>query len=159
PPKVFRSPGHHPITETAPSPRPPRVIRMDGNSDGRRSSAMPLHSPKRLRASRLAALACLGVLPALAPRVLAQAPQVDVELPPGAPDSRGRLGPTLGASGTSGFDVLQSAQQSTFFGGRPGPSVTRTPLNQLAGQAPSPPVPRARFKPVVLEPAPLPVYG
>jgi cobalt-zinc-cadmium efflux system outer membrane protein len=79
--------------------------------------------------------------------------------PPGAPRARGALGAALGASGTSGFDATTIAPQQSIFGGRPGPSVTRTPINQL-GQ-PRPPVIAitSLSQPKPLESATVPVYG
>jgi cobalt-zinc-cadmium efflux system outer membrane protein len=95
----------------------------------------------------------------IASEVVAQGPQVDVENPPGSPSARGRLGPVLGASGTSGFDATPVTTQQSIFGGRPGPSATRAPINQLA--APQPPVMRiqALVRPAVLQPADIPRYG
>jgi cobalt-zinc-cadmium efflux system outer membrane protein len=100
-----------------------------------------------------------GVVSPLVPRARAQGPQVDIENPPGTPEGRGTLGPALGASGTSSFEALNLTPQGNIFSGRPGPSVTRAPINQL--NAPTPPVApqRARFKPVVLQPAGVPSYG
>jgi cobalt-zinc-cadmium efflux system outer membrane protein len=85
--------------------------------------------------------------------------QVDVENPPGAPEVRGKLGPALGASGTSGFDATPITTQQSIFGGRPGPSATRVPINQLA--APQPAVMRIQpiARPAVLQPADIPRYG
>jgi cobalt-zinc-cadmium efflux system outer membrane protein len=91
--------------------------------------------------------------------VVAQGPQFDVGNPPGSPIARGKLGAALGASGTSGFDATSIAPQQSIFGGRPGPSVTRTPINQL-GQ-PRPPVfsISSITPPRSLESASVPVYG
>lgn len=92
-------------------------------------------------------------------RVHAQGPQVDVDNPPGSPEKRGRLGPALGASGTSGFDATPIVSQESIFGGRPGPSATRAPINQLS--SPNPPV--TQIKPITapapIEPANVPKYG
>jgi outer membrane protein, heavy metal efflux system len=96
----------------------------------------------------------------LASLARAQGPQVDIENPPGAPATRGALGPAIGASGTTAFDVQPVTQQESLFGGRPGPSVPHAPLNQLS--APGPAVvrrPRVRFQPPVLQPATVPAYG
>lgn len=95
----------------------------------------------------------------LSSTALAQGPQVDVDNPPGSPISRGRLGSPLGASGTSGFDATPIQQQQSIFGGRPGPSATRAPLNQLA--APQPAVMRIQSisQPAPLESATVPRYG
>ncbi|MFO0951788.1 MAG: TolC family protein [Isosphaeraceae bacterium] len=89
----------------------------------------------------------------------AQGPQVDVDNPPGANGSRGRLGPPVGASGTSGFDSSPVQAQESIFGGRPGASATRAPINQLA--APQPAVLRIQppRRPAALEPANVPRYG
>jgi cobalt-zinc-cadmium efflux system outer membrane protein len=55
--------------------------------------------------------------------------------------------------------VLQSTQQAAVLGGRPGPSVSRAPLNQLTGPTSAITQPRVRFKPIVLQPAAVPSYG
>jgi cobalt-zinc-cadmium efflux system outer membrane protein len=96
---------------------------------------------------------------ALAGPAWGQGPQVDVENPPGSPVARGKLGPALGASGTSGFDATPVAPQQSIFGGRPGPSATRAPINQLA--APQPAVIRIQpiARPAPLQPADIPRYG
>ena len=90
----------------------------------------------------------------------AQGPQVDLDNPPGAPNARGRLGAAVGASGTSGFDASPVQSTQSIFGGRPGPSATRAPINQLA--APQPAVlqiQRAIPAPSPLQPANVPRYG
>jgi cobalt-zinc-cadmium efflux system outer membrane protein len=89
----------------------------------------------------------------------AQGPQVDIDNPPGAPDSRGKLGPAVGSSGTSGFDVIGVSTQPSLLGGRPGPSSTRVPINQLMQpQAPVSQISRIAV-PEVLESASVPSYG
>jgi cobalt-zinc-cadmium efflux system outer membrane protein len=88
-----------------------------------------------------------------------QGPQVDIDNPPGSSEGRGTLGPSLGASGTSGFDVLNVSQQPSIFAGRPGPTATRAPLNQLSAPTPAVVPQTVRFKPVVLERASVPAYG
>jgi cobalt-zinc-cadmium efflux system outer membrane protein len=105
-------------------------------------------------------IALLILLAGISETGRAQGPQVDVDNPPGSPDARGKLGAPLGASGTSGFDARPVTAQESIFGGRPGPTATRAPINQL--NPPSAPV--ATIKPVVsqppaLEPANLPRYG
>jgi cobalt-zinc-cadmium efflux system outer membrane protein len=95
----------------------------------------------------------------LAGKVRGQGPQVDVDTPPGSPEGRGRLGPALGSSGTSAFDGAPIAQQESLFGGRPGPSVTRAPVNQLNPPPATVPMPTTRFRPRVAEPAQVPTYG
>lgn len=116
---------------------------------GRRSATAPWYS------------ALLVVLAALTAGRFArgQGPQVDVNNPPGSPEARGRLGPAIGASGTSGFDATPIQTQQSIFGGRPGPSATRAPINQLA--APQPPVMRIQSisQPAPLESATVPKYG
>lgn len=89
----------------------------------------------------------------------AQGPQYDVDNPPGSPNGRGRLGPALGASGTSGFDATPVTTQDSIFSGRPGPSATRAPINQL--NAPPPAVIRVRpiARPAALQEANIPKYG
>ncbi len=90
----------------------------------------------------------------------AQGPQVDIGVPPGAPEGRGKLGAALGASGTSGFDGSPVQNIQSIFGGRAGPSGTRAPLNQL--NPPGPPVASltaAVPTPTTLEPANIPRYG
>jgi cobalt-zinc-cadmium efflux system outer membrane protein len=88
-----------------------------------------------------------------------QGPQVDINNPPGAPEARGKLGAALGASGTSGFDATPIQSVQSIFGGRPGPSGTRAPLNQLA--PPQPAV--AQISPITpppsIESAAVPRYG
>jgi cobalt-zinc-cadmium efflux system outer membrane protein len=86
-----------------------------------------------------------------------QAPQVDVENPPGVPDARGKLGPAIGASGTSAFD---NPAVGNPIGGRPGPSVSRAPVGAftpagLVRQGEGAP----NFKIPVPEPAQIPAYG
>ena len=68
---------------------------------------------------------------------LAQGPQFDVADPPGSPDARGRLGPAVGASGTSGFDSTPVVSQPSFVGGRAGPSGTRVAIDQLSSPQPA----------------------
>ena len=114
---------------------------------------------ERRQAARLAAPLVL-LLGMAAPGVAsAQGPQVDVDNPPGAPDARGKLGPALGASGTSGFDASPVNYQQSVFGGRPGAGATRAPVNQLA--APLPPVMQVKpvSLPAPLQPASVPQYG
>ncbi len=90
----------------------------------------------------------------------AQGPQVDLDNPPGAPDARGKLGSALGASGTSGFDATPVQTQQSIFGGRPGPTATRAPINQLnPPSAPIMAIKPAIAQPTTLEPANLPKYG
>jgi cobalt-zinc-cadmium efflux system outer membrane protein len=92
-------------------------------------------------------------------RAVAQGPNVDVENPPGANFSRGRLGPALGASGTSGFDATPIQAQQSIFGGRLGASGTRAPINTLS--APQPAV--MQISPITppqpLQTANVPQYG
>jgi cobalt-zinc-cadmium efflux system outer membrane protein len=89
----------------------------------------------------------------------AQGPTFDVGSPQGAPNARGKLGAALGASGTSGFDATSITPQQSIFGGRPGPSATRAPINQLS-QARPPIVPiQSISQPAALESANVPVYG
>lgn len=89
----------------------------------------------------------------------AQGPQVDVDNPPGASNSRGTLGGALGASGTSGLDGTPIQSQDSIFGGRPGPSASRAPINQLSSPQPAiSRIPRlAQTTP--LESAAVPRYG
>jgi cobalt-zinc-cadmium efflux system outer membrane protein len=84
---------------------------------------------------------------------------VDVDSPPGSPGARGRLGPALGSSETSGFDVSSIQQQESLFGGRPGPSVTRAPVNQLGPSQAAVVRAPVRFRPVVAEREQAPAYG
>lgn len=121
---------------------------------------VPRRRPRvgRRRALPFLALVLLGsALVGSAAR--AQGPQFDVDNPPGSPVGRGKLGAALGASGTSGFDATPVTTQDSLFGGRPGPSATRAPLNQLA--APQPAVMRIQpiAQPAPLEPANVPRYG
>lgn len=113
----------------------------------------------RPRSRRGAAALYLIVWTTLSSSSRAQGPQFDVDNPPGAPQARGRLGPALGASGTSGFDATAVTQQESIFGGRPGPSASRAPVNQLA--APQPPVIRIPrlTQPAPIESANVPKYG
>jgi cobalt-zinc-cadmium efflux system outer membrane protein len=113
-----------------------------------------LHCAQRLALSIMLGLILLPALPARG-----QGPQVDVNNPPGAPTARGRLGAALGASGTSGFDASPVTTQQSIFGGRPGPSATRAPINQLG--APEPAVMRIQpiVRPTPLAPADVPRYG
>ena len=102
----------------------------------------------------------IAVAWAVAPTVSqAQGPQFDVANPPGGPNARGKLGAALGASGTSGFDASSVAPQQSIFGGRPGASATRTPINQLS--QPRAPIftIRSISQPTPLETANVPVYG
>ncbi len=85
------------------------------------------------RTCALKALTGMMLLLAWSASSHAQGPQFDIEGPPGAPNARGKLGPTLGASGTSGF-ALQSAQPVS---GKVGVSGSRAPINALN----PPPVP------------------
>src|SRR5438128_1278559 len=102
---------------------------------------------------RRAVLAALNVLLALSSYARAQTPEFDVAGPPGAPEGRGKLGPVMGASGTSGFDAVPVTPQESLFGGRPGPSATRVPVNLLSPpQLPIPQPRRRAFQPPVLEP-------
>ncbi|MFO0958505.1 MAG: TolC family protein [Isosphaeraceae bacterium] len=86
-----------------------------------------------------------------------QQAQVDVEEPRGSSGSRGKLGPSLGASGTSDFDDTGSIRP---IGGRVGASVSRAPVDSL-----SPPSARgrqeglSRFRLAVTQPAQIPAYG
>lgn len=115
-------------------------------------------SPRRPRPAKIAGLIVLAAFH-VGPAARAQGPQVDVNNPPGAPEARGKLGAVLGASGTSGFDATPIQTQQSIFGGRPGPSATRAPLNQLS--APQPPVMRIESltRPAPLESASVPRYG
>src|SRR5262245_35471904 len=92
------------------------------------------------RIEGLGAVAVAAACLLIGSELRAQGPQVDVENPPGSPHARVRLGQPLGASGTSGFDATPVTSQQSIFGGRPGPSASRAPINQLA--APQPPVMR-----------------
>lgn len=77
--------------------------------------------------ARLSVHAAIAVLIA-AGVCRAQGPQFDIEGPPGASDSRGKLGAPIGASGTSGFDITNSGQPVS---GRVGVSASRAPINAL----------------------------
>ena len=107
---------------------------------------------RRLLAAGLIALAWCG--PARA-----QGPQVDIDNPPGAPDARGSLGPAVGSSGTSAFNVLGVTTQPSLVSNRPGAGVSRVPINQIS--QPSAPVTSIKpiATPAVLEPANVPRYG
>jgi cobalt-zinc-cadmium efflux system outer membrane protein len=59
----------------------------------------------------------------------AQAPQVDVDNPPGVPEGVGRLGPPIGSSGTSSFDA--NGVNPLTLGGRPGASAGRAPIGEI----------------------------
>ena len=86
-----------------------------------------------LRGDRLrSGLIVCGVVLGLAASAQAQGPQVDIDNPPGRSDARGKLGPALGASSTSGFDGTPVTAQQSIIAGRPGPGATRVPINQLA---------------------------
>src|SRR5947209_1036483 len=104
-----------------------QVICGNFRLDGRRSSEMRTTEEWRPVWRQRGGVWLLLVLPLLviADTAHAQGPQVDIDTPPGSPEGRGRLGPALGSSGTSGFDVAPITQQESIFGGRPGPSVTR----------------------------------
>jgi outer membrane protein, heavy metal efflux system len=112
--------------------------------------------PRWVFSSGIVALTALSLCGSTAQ---AQGPQFDVDNPPGAPESRGRLGAALGASGTSGFDATPVTAQQSIFGGRPGPSATRAPINQLG--APQPAVMRIQriSQPAPLDAANVPKYG
>jgi cobalt-zinc-cadmium efflux system outer membrane protein len=86
-----------------------------------------------------------------------QAPQIDVQGPPGLPEARGRLGPAIGASGTSSFE--DAGNQGRPLGGRPGPSVSRAPVGGVTPRVGPREEAAARFRPPVLEPADIPRYG
>jgi len=108
--------------------------------------------PARLQAGVLILLA--SVLPCYG-----QGPSVDVEGPPGAPKSGGRLGNPIGSAGISSFDSTPGSQDRPL-GGRAGPSVSRAPVGSLnpstmrrTMEAP------ARFQPRTLAPADVPRYG
>lgn len=88
-----------------------------------------------------------------------QGPQVDVNNPPGSPNARGSLGVALGASGTSGFDASPVTAQQSIFGGRPGPTATRAPLNQLAAPQPAVMSISPIVRPMELQAANVPRYG
>src|SRR5262249_52039392 len=142
--------------------------RRAGGSDDRRSSMTGSHTPaarpiRRGRpdgraARRLWAALALGwaIGPGLA---RAQGPQVNVTNAPGVSSARGRLGPALGASGTSGFDATPVQPIQNIFLGRTGPGGTRAPLNQLN----APRVPVLQILPISLpqplQPANIPQYG
>jgi outer membrane protein, heavy metal efflux system len=113
---------------------------------------------KRRISQRLAAGATWLLLLAWGVEAWAQGPSIDVENPPGAPEARGKLGPAVGSSGTSGFDVLGISTQPSLVSTRPGPSVSRAPITQLA-QPQRPVKPIKLPSPPVLEPANVPRYG
>ena len=94
-------------------------------------------NPIRARSRLGIPLFVLGVFLLRPDTCLAQGPQFDVSDPPGAPEARGRLGAALGASGTSGFDSTPVVSQPSFIGGRPGPSSTRAPIDQLSNPQPA----------------------
>lgn len=112
-----------------------------------------------VRSALRAGLVLSGVWLALTADALAQAPQVDIANPPGAPNARAKLGAALGASGTSGFDASPVTTQQSIFSGRPGPGATRVPINQLG--APKPPVMAIQriAAPAPIESVKLPQYG
>src|SRR4051794_6998012 len=117
-----------------------------------------LRSMERIRGAGARLLLVVACLTPSA-TAIGQGPQVDVETPPGASHGRGRLGRAIGSSGTSAFDGMPITQQESIFGGRPGPSVTRAPVNQLNPQQGVVPLPSVRFRPRVVEPAQVPAYG
>jgi cobalt-zinc-cadmium efflux system outer membrane protein len=108
--------------------------------------------PARLQAGVLILLA--SVLPCYG-----QGPSVDVIGPPGAPESRGRLGIPIGSAGISSFDSTPGSQDRPI-GGRAGPSVSRAPVGALnPPSASAAPGTTPRFQPRELEPANVPRYG
>ena len=109
--------------------------------------------------SAAAALCAFALSATLTRQAEAQQAQVDIDTPPGSPDGRGTLGPVIGASGTSGFDVSGVNAQQGIFGGRPGPTATRAPINQLSPPSASPAMATARFQPPALESTSVPTYG
>ncbi len=120
----------------------------------------PSRTKTRAAASwAVAALCGLALCSAPSRVAVAQQAQVDIDSPPGSPDSRGALGPMIGASGTSGFDVTGINAQQSIFGGRPGPTATRAPINQLGPPSAAPVAPTPRFQPPTLESTPIPAYG
>jgi cobalt-zinc-cadmium efflux system outer membrane protein len=111
------------------------------------------------------AVVALWALPATA---LGQSAQVDTGGPPGVPVGGSRLGrspgdpnagsaigPALGASGTSSFDVLQGGGP---ISGRLGPSASRAPAAIFAPPAPNLMAAPA-FRPAPSQPVTLPNYG
>lgn len=111
------------------------------------------------------AVVALWALPATA---LGQQAQVDTGEPPGVPGGRGalggapgdpnggrRIGPPLGASGTSSFDVLQGGGP---ISGRLGPAASRAPASIFAPPGPNP-VAAPPFRPSQSQPVTLPNYG
>ena len=120
----------------------------------------PSRTKTRAAASwAVAALCGLALCSAPSRVAVAQQAEVDIDSPPGSPDSRGALGPMIGASGTSGFDVTGINAQQSIFGGRPGPTATRAPINQLGPPSAAPVAPTPRFQPPALESTPIPAYG
>lgn len=112
--------------------------------------------PIRLRRAGLRFVVAIGLV--LAGRAaIGQQAQVDVEDPVGSSRSRGKLGPALGASGTSTYEDVSSVRPLT---GRVGPSVSRAPVDSL--NPPGAAVRReglARFTMPVAQPAQVPAYG
>ena len=104
---------------------------MDRGKSHQRRQGPPRHSPPALAVALCFAIACVSAT------ALAQGPQVDVVNPPGSPGTRGKLGESLGASGTSSFDGTPVTSQESLFGGRPGPSASRAPLNQITAPHPA----------------------
>jgi cobalt-zinc-cadmium efflux system outer membrane protein len=90
--------------------------------------------------------------------VHAQGPSIDVENPPGVPESRGKLGAALGAAGIPEPDTAPG-QQERPIGSRAGPSVSRAPISALNPPLRPPREAPPRFRPRVLEPASVPAYG
>ncbi|MDR3620060.1 MAG: TolC family protein [Paludisphaera borealis] len=91
--------------------------------------------------------------------VRAQGPQVDVDNPPGVSIGRSRLGPALGAAGTSAIQD-SSGLGDAPIGGRAGPSVSRAPMSGVNPQrrrAPGEGAPN--FKVPSLPEATIPAYG
>ncbi len=100
------------------------------------------------------ALGLLGTI--LTPGSRAQGPQVSVEGAPGIPDGRGKLGPSLGSSGTTGLDATNLAP----VGGRAGTTTSRAPRDAFdRSSRPAIEPITASFRPAVLLPAQVPSYG
>jgi outer membrane protein, heavy metal efflux system len=119
---------------------------------------MRLHV-RRGQGSRATLLVLAWVVHSSAASALhAQGPSIDVDTPPGVPEGRGKLGPALGAAGTSETDSSPGQEQRPLSG-RVGPSGPRAPASAV--NPPTRPArgPAPRFRPQVLEPANVPHYG
>lgn len=114
--------------------------------------------PMRSRTAARQVLALTLLMLAWGGRAEAQGP-ADVEEPPGLPEARAKLGPSIGSAGMMDLNTAPGEQDNRPLTGRLGPSASRAPIQAFSPVRRSDDESAPRFRPEPLERTEVPKYG